>query len=315
MDTLYKEFKRFGTVKNNVSLSNLTTFQVGGPARYLISVKNTDLLIGLLNFLKENDEKYLLLGSGSNILFPDSGYSGIIIKICTDKITCTETENIITADGGVLLGQVLNTAVKNSLSGLEWATGIPGTVGAAVRGNAGAMGQDTAKNIAKVIAYRDKEVVELSNAECKFAYRGSIFKHNNDVILQARFKTAPGETEQIKKQMKQYLQLRTNKFPPYPSAGSFFKNIKIEKWPGDATTLPPLFLERGSIPVGWIMEQVAMKGFVVGGAMVSKEHGNFIINYKNATQKDILQIVEEAKNRVYNKFGIELEPEVEIIKP
>lgn len=313
MDALQKELKRFGTVKNNVSLSNFTTFQVGGPARYLVIAKDTDRLIKLLNFLSDRKEKYLVMGGGSNLLLPDDGYPGVVIKIRTEKISYNKNNHTIIADSGALLGQVLNLALQKSRSGFEWAAGIPGTVGGAVRGNAGAMGLDTARNVDKVVAYRDKKIVELPNSECRFTYRGSIFKQNKDVILQACFKTEPGETAQIKRQMKQYLRLRADKFPSYPSAGSFFKNIKMEKWRGDKAALPPLFLKRGSVPVGWLMEQVDMRGYTAGGAMVAREHGNFIINYKNAKQKDILQIVEEAKNRVYNKFGIELEPEVEII--
>jgi len=157
------------------------------------------------------------------------------------------------------------------------------------------------------------EIIELNNAECEFAYRESVFKKNSDIILRVWLKLEKGEKPEILKAVQGYLKQRTGKYPAYPSAGSFFKNIDLKDWPGDIKDLPELFRERGKVPVGWLVEQVNLKGFSVGGAKVSNEHGNFIINFAEATQSDILQLVEIVKEKVYNKFKVELEPEVEII--
>ena len=191
--------------------------------------------------------------------------------------------------------------------------GVPGTVGGAVRGNAGAMGCDTKEVIKAVEVWSDGEIITCGREECGFAYRESVFKHSKDVILKVFFELKPGDKAQILATMQRHLKQRIGKYPPYPSAGSLFKNIKLEKWPGDKTKLPPLFLERGTVPVGWIVEQIGVKGFTVGGAKVSDEHGNFIINFNKATQKDVLAVVEEVQKRVYNTFGVQLDPEVEII--
>lgn len=313
MKQLHQELKRFGEVKTNFSLAKLTTFQIGGPARFLVTVNTIEKTIALLDWLNEQNEPHFILGGGSNLLFPDAGYKGTVVKIIADKILFNKKTRLIEAESGAWLGLVLHIALKNSLSGLEWAVGIPGTVGGAVRGNAGAMGKEIAHNVEKVIVYDNKKILELPAQECGFIYRGSTFKKNGAVVLKAFFKTVAGNTEQIKKEMQNFLSLRMGKFPPCPSAGSFFKNIKLEKWSGETIKLPPLFLERGSVPVGWLIEQTGLKGFAAGGAAVSEQHGNFIINKNHATQSDVLKVFEEVRNKVYNKFGIKLEPEVEII--
>ncbi|MEK7131704.1 MAG: UDP-N-acetylmuramate dehydrogenase, partial [Patescibacteria group bacterium] len=203
-------------------------------------------------------------------------------------------------------------AAKNSLAGMDWAIGVPGTFGGAIRGNAGAMGKDISLSTQWVEIWRDGEVLKIKNEECKFAYRDTIFKHNKDIILRACIYLEPGDKQKIMENMQAYLKQR--KHTPFPSAGSFFKNLKLDKWPGDKKELPELFLQRGSVPVGWMTEQLGLRGLSSGGAKISDEHGNYVINFNNATQADVLILVEEIKQRVYNKFGVELDPEVQIIK-
>ncbi len=311
MMTYYAELKKYGRVKLKESLAKYTTFKIGGTANFLIEVETEEKLIGLLNFLSQEGIKYFILGGGSNILFSDNDFDGVVIKIKMQKLEIFN--NTIKAEAGVLLSQVVTLALKNNLSGMEWGVGIPGTVGGAVRGNAGAMGKETANCIDSVKVWRDGEIFELNNQECQFGYRESIFKNSQDIILSAVFKLTSGEEKAIKESMQTYLKQRTGRYPSFPSAGSFFKNIDVNKWSGKKEDLPPIFWERGKIPVGWLVEQVGMKGYTVGGAKVSDEHGNFIINFANGNQADILSVVETVREKVYNKFGIELEPEVEII--
>lgn len=315
MDEFYNKLKEFGDVKINESLAKHTTFKIGGSAKFFIIVHKTNLLVGLLNYLTAEGVDCLILSGGSNLLINDEGYDGLVIKIATNdppKMTPNGSGFDIEIDAGVILGMVVNLAAKNSLVGMDWAVGVPGSFGGAIRGNAGAMGKDISTVTQWVDIWRDGEVLRIKNEDCKFAYRDTAFKHNKDIILRTCIYLEPGDKQKIMGNMQNYLKQR--KHTPFPSAGSFFKNLKLDKWPGDKKDLPELFLQRGSVPVGWMTEQLGLRGLTSGGAKISDEHGNYVINYHNATQADVLTLVEEIKQRVYNKFGVELEPEVQIIK-
>lgn len=314
MDQVYEKLKEFGRVKTNESLAKHVTIKIGGPARFFIAVNKTEQLVGLLNYLKNEDVNYLILGEGSNLLISDEGFDGLVIHISSNeapKLITVEDKFNLEVEAGLSLSAVVNFAAKNSLQGLAWGIGVPGTMGGAVRGNAGAMGRDTSSILQWAEVWRDGEILRLSVVECGYGYRDSNFKHNQDVILRACIRLEAGDKQEIMAKMQEYLKQR--KHTPFPSAGSFFKNIKLAKWPGDKKDLPELFLQRGTVPVGWITEQLGLRGLSSGGAKISDEHGNYIINFHNATQADVLILVEEIKQRVYNKFGVELEPEVQII--
>jgi len=293
-------------------LSKCTTFNIGGPARFMIEVIDRNKLIGLLNFLAEEELNYMIVGGGSNLLMSDEGFDGVVIKINTKELS-VEQEKII-ADAGVLLGLVVNIATENSLTGLEWAAGIPGTVGGGVRGNAGAMGKDMSNCVEKVEVWKDGEIMEMSHEDCNFVYRGSNFKNEHAVILRICMRLEKGEQKNILAKVKEYLDQRMGKFPPYPSAGCFFKNVKLNKWPNYPKDLPAIFIERGTVPVGWLIDQSGVKGLEIAGAAISDMHCNFIVNKNKASQADVLALVDDVKARVYNKFGVELEEEVEIIR-
>jgi len=175
------------------------------------------------------------------------------------------------------------------------------------------MGKETANCVTEVEVWQDGEIQIMSAEECGFGYRESNFKHNRVIILQAKYVLKERPKADILAEMQKYLQQRSGRYPAYPSAGSFFKNVKVDNWPGDKSELPPLFIERKMIPVGWLIEGVELKGYQIGGAKFSDEHGNFIVNYDHATQADVVALVEEAKTRVYNKYMVEIEPEVEIV--
>jgi len=288
-----------------------TTFKIGGPVWALIEVDETSKLIALLDFLRAEGQNYFILGGGSNLLWPDDEYEGIVIKIKTQAITVVD--DIIEVEAGVFLVQVVNLAIQNSLSGIEWGAGIPGTIGGAVRGNAGAFGGDMSDNLKSVKIYRDGEILELENIDCEYEYRESIFKKNNDVILSAKLKLVKSDQQKVLTQVQEYLAYRSGRFAPHPSAGSFFKNLPLTVWTKDQALLPPKFLEINKIAAGWLVDEVKMRGVAMGGAKVSDEHANFVVNFSNATQADVLNLVEEIKTKVYNKYGITLEEEVEII--
>ncbi len=309
---LYTQLKQFGKVKTNVPLAKYTTFQIGGPAKFFVTVDETDKLVGLLNFLSGEGIDYLVMGGGSNLLFSDDGFDGVIIKVTSYKIQVTK--DTVEADAGVPIAKVLNATMEHGLTGFEWAAGVPGTVGGAVRGNAGAYGGSTGNSVVKIDVWENGEVREMTKEECGFGYRGSDLKKNKGiVVLRAWFQFEPGDKVAIVAKVQDYLQRRKSRFPPYPSAGCFFANIKLDKWPGDKSILLPKFFEINEVPAGWMVEQVGAMGLRVGGAMVSDKHGNFIINVDKATQADILNLIAEISERVYNKFGVELTKEVEIV--
>lgn len=293
-------------------MSKYTTFHIGGSVQFLIEVKETEKLIELLNFLSGEGVPFFILGGGSNVLWQDDEWEGVVVKLETRNVKL-ETQAIV-AEAGASFAAVVMSAVQQNLAGLEWAAGMPGTVGGAVRGNAGAMESDTSKSIEKIEVWRDGEVIVLQPEECAYGYRDSAFKQNTDVVLRAWFKTRPGDKIALLQTMQAIIKGRNGKYPAAPSAGSFFKNIDLNTWPGDKTKLPAKFLETGKVPAGWINEQNGLKGYAVGGAKVSNEHGNFLINFDKATQADILAVVEEVQKRVYDTFGTQLEPEVQIMK-
>lgn len=306
-----KMLKKFGLVKTNVPLSKLTTFKIGAPAALVLTIENLDNLSEALAYLSGEGIDYMILGGGSNMLMPDEPYEGVVVKIGADKISVDNDE--IFAEAGAPLSGVVRESTKNSLTGLEWAAGIPGTFGGAIRGNAGAMGKDIGRNIVEVKGWINGEIITLAGTQCNFGYRTSRFKTDGGVILSAKIKLAHGEPAAIMRQVQEYVVGRREKFPRLPSAGSFFQNVKIADWPGDKNVLPPAYLERGSIPAGYLVEQCGLKGIRIGGAGVAFEHGNFIVNHGGATQQDVLKLVEKVQEAVYNKFGVSLVPEVEIV--
>lgn len=313
MDSIiYKKLKTFGKVQANAELAKLTTFKVGGQAEVLVTIEETDQLVKLLNFLTGEGISYLIMSGGSNLLLPDEPLETIVVRVKTAGLKVEGTS--IHAEAGASFGSVAQKAIEHSLSGLEWSAGLPGTVGGAVRGNAGAAGGETAGVLDSVEVWLGGERLQLSPNECKFGYRDSIFKRNGAVVLGASFNLASGDPKKSLLQMQEILKKRNGYYPPFPSAGSFFKNISLKNWPGKYDSLPPDFIRNGKVPAGWLIDQSGEKGRTVGGAMVSVEHGNFIINAGGATQADILQLVEEVRTTVYNKFGVELEEEVQIVR-
>ena len=313
MQEFFKQLKKFGKVKLNEKMEKHTTFKIGGVAQFFVIVDDNESLVNLLNFLSGEGVNFKIISGGSNMLFPDEEFEGVVIKVQSQNLSVNG--QTIESDAGVLLSSVVSAAVKNSLSGLEWAAGIPGTIGGAVRGNAGAYGLDTGRSVEKVEIWQDGEVKILSAQECGFSYRSSLIKKTPGmIVLRAWFKLNLGDKKEIMKKIQENISSRNGKYPPFPSAGCFFTNVKLEKWPGETKDLPALFLERGTVPAGWLVEQVGAKGLSVGGAKVSEEHANFVVNFNKATSEDVKNLVEEVKQRVYNKYGVELEFEVEIIK-
>lgn len=304
-------------IKKNVSMKDLTTFRVGGKAEYSYTARNVEELKTAVLWAKKRNLPFFILGNGSNLLVSDKGFKGIIIRI--DFRELVARDETIMVGAGVPLSKLVIFATKNSLTGLEWMSGIPGTVGGAVRGNAGAFGSSIGDSLVNVVVldFKDFIVKILKNTECRFGYRDSIFKKNSGLaVLSAEFALKRGDSEAIQKKVIDFLGYRIAHHPKEPSAGSIFKNIKIK-------SLSPDFFERfpdakqvikeNSLPVAYLIAVVGLVGVENGGAKISEIHPNFIVNFNNAKAKDIISLIDMVKQKVRDRFGIKLEEEIQYL--
>jgi UDP-N-acetylmuramate dehydrogenase len=313
---MYKELKQFGKVKLNEPLSKHTTCKIGGVAHFFVSVLETDDLVKLLQYLDEQGQEYLIFGGGSNILPSDEVFEGVVVNIKTSNISIDE--ETVEVDAGVSTAKLAHETVKVGLTGFEWGVGIPGTIGGAVRGNAGAMGKEMKDDVTKVEVYRNGEVLEIKNIDCLFEYRESLFKHNSDVVLRVWLQLKKSDSKEGMKKALEVLQYRTKTQPQgFSSSGCIFKNIQINNQQSKikkGKSIPEEFLQKGIIPAGWLIDQVGLKGTTIGGATVSEKHANFIVGEKNVCAKDIVELIEFIKEKVYTKYGLLLEEEIYICK-
>ena len=288
--------RHLGKVLINEKISNYTTYRVGGKARAICFPKGEEELIELVKLLKERKIKYFVLGNGSNVLFSDKLYDGIIIKLDNfNKISIHD--NIIEVGAGYPLIKLSNDAMRNSLCGLEFASGIPGTVGGAVFMNAGAYGEEMSKITQSVrVLNSDLEIVELTNEEMEFSYRTTVLQSHLDYIcISATLKLEYGNSDEIEKIMSERRNRRRETQPlTLPSAGSVFRN-------------PP------GMYAGKLIEDMGLKGFCIGKAEVSTKHANFIVNKGNAKASDIKNIIDTIKSKALAKYGIRLRVEQRLI--
>ena len=292
---MIEELAKFGKVKENVDLKSYNTYKVSTISKYLIDVKSEELLVNLIKYLKENNINYFILGNGSNVVFPNEPFDGVIIKLNgLNAIDIDDDEVYVGA--GVMLPKLVNETVNNCLCGLEWAAGIPGTLGGAVVGNAGAYLSEIFSFIEEIRVLENNEIKTLKKDDVKYSYRYSSFKENKDVIiLGAKLKLNKGSKDESEVLMKERLERRIKSQPlEYPSAGSVFRNPE------------------GNY-AGKLIEDCGLKGKRIGGAMVSEKHANFIINYDNATPKDVRDLIKLVHDTVLKETNIDLVIEQELI--
>ena len=298
MQDIIKEIiaRKLGKVLINEKISNYTTYKVGGKVRAIVYPKTEEELCELVKLLKEKQVKYFVLGNGSNVLFSDNLYDGIIIKL--DYFNNIEFfENIVSVGAGVSLMKLSRETVKRGFKGLEFADGIPATVGGAVFMNAGAYGSDMSKIIVDVtIVNGEGEIQVLSNKEMAFSYRTTYLqKHLDCVCIGARIKLSEGSQEELSQLVLDRRNKRKMSQPlSYPSAGSVFRNPK-------------------DMYAGEIIEKMGLKGFSVGKAEISEKHANFIINKGNAKASDIKKIIDYIKEKAKSKYNIRLRVEQRLI--
>ncbi|HAV11529.1 MAG TPA: UDP-N-acetylenolpyruvoylglucosamine reductase [Candidatus Moranbacteria bacterium] len=304
-------------IQKNVPLAEYTTFKVGGPAKFFVCAKNEDELVAAVEYAKENGLAIFVLGGGSNILVSDKGFDGLVIKL-ENKQWEIEGE-ILECGAGAVLFDVVKDVAQNNLSGFEWAAGIPGTFGGAVRGNAGAFWGDMSANIESVRALRmeDNVIEEFSKEGCEFGYRSSFFKKSgNLIVLSAKMRFKEGNREKSFVEMDDIVDKRVTKQPQdMPSAGSFFQNPVVEdpelvkKFEQDIGAPS----RGGKVAAGWLIDQLGLRGKKIGGAMVSEKHANFLVNGGGAKAEDVIILVSYLKQQVRDNLGVQLVEEVQYV--
>ncbi len=299
MDSVYLDLCQILGEKNvftDEDMRKHTTFKAGGRVKYFVTPDNVEGLKNLLAYLKEHNMDYFVMGNGSNLLVRDEGYDGVVIKIGQNMSHCEVLDNKIKCMAGAFLSKIARDAYENSLTGLEFAAGIPGMIGGAVAMNAGAYGGEF-KDVVESVTVMDKEgnVLDLKNDEMDFSYRHSIVFEKEYIVLSTVIKLEKGNKQEISEKMNGFMDARKEKQPlEYPSAGSTFKRPE------------------GHF-AGKLIMDAGLRGYTVGGACVSEKHCGFVINKDNATASDILKLMDDVAMIVKEKFDVELEPEVKIL--
>jgi UDP-N-acetylmuramate dehydrogenase len=302
-------------VKENILLEEHTTFHIGGPAKYFFATKTKKDLIKAIKVAKKLKLPFFILGGGSNLLVSDKGFKGLVIKMQNSKCK-VQNKNLafgknlerfaysekskfkITCEAGVSLAKLISESLKTGATGLEWAAGIPGTAGGSICGNAGASGESMEDVIKEVEVFDSKteKIKIFKNEDCKFGYRESIFKKNPKlIIISATLQLKKGDRKEIKKKIKENLNRRIKAQPlKFPSAGSIFKNPSgFSAWE--------------------LIDKCGLKGKRIGNVKISEKHANFIVNLGSGRAKDVIKLINLAKKRVKNKFGVFLREEIQYL--
>ena len=300
--TTIQKLEDVADIQFNVSLKKYNTFRIGGIAKYFFEAKTKEDLISVIKSAKESKVPFYVIGGGSKLLISDEDFDGLIIRTKNQEFKVEGDE--IEMGAGLLMNQLIRIASEESLTGVEWLAGIPGTIGGAVNGNAGAFDGSMQDIIISVNAFdteKEQEVV-LSKEECEFNYRESIFKKNpNLIILSCRIGLKKGDKEKIKKQMNEYFAHRRRVHPlQYPSAGCIFKNPKLE--------------DGQEVPAWKTIVDCGLIGKKVGSAKISEKHSNFIINLGEGKAKDVKELIKVVKDTVKEKTGMEIEEEIQYLQ-
>lgn len=303
-------------VQKNVDLAGKTTFRIGGKAKFFALARDEKELKKLLEYARYNNLEYFILGGGSNVLFSDQGFDGLVIKMQLNNFKMLDGISF-KAEAGVPLAKVTRSAIEEELSGLEWAAGIPGSVGGAVRGNAGAFGESMGSVLESIrVLDTDQNVIkDYLPQDCQFDYRNSIFKkQKNLIVISVKIKLEKGIKEEISQKSDASIKKRIANQPiGIPSAGSYFMNPIVS----DHELIENFEKDKGvvcrdnKIPAGWLIEQAGLKGKKIGGAMMSEKHPNFLVNTGGATAEDVIILEGFVKQQVRDKFGVQLQSEVE----
>jgi UDP-N-acetylmuramate dehydrogenase len=304
------------TVFTGAPLSRYTRFGIGGPADLYAETENAEAFVAALAAARASGTEIVVIGGGTNLIVSDAGFRGIVLRYRGHRLLASNGR--VQADAGAVLQDLVDFAIERGLAGLETLSGIPGSVGAAVYGNAGAYGHSISERVAGVRFYDGRTVRICDNEECQFQYRESIFKRHKDwVIFSTELRLDAGDGPTLREKADSILKVRNEKFPvTMKCAGSVFKNLLLKELPaGAAAQVPDSAVREGKVPAAWFLEQVGAKGMVRGDIHVAAYHANLIYNAGAGTAADLCALIRDLKTRVAERFGIELEEEVQYVGP
>jgi UDP-N-acetylmuramate dehydrogenase len=300
--------------RQNAPLSEYTRFGIGGPADLLVEASEEGALVEALRFLRHHHLPHVVIGSGTNLVVSDAGFRGTVVRYTAAGMH--REENAIWCDAGAELMDLVRFTLGHALEGIQTLMGIPGSVGGAIYGNAGAYGHSISE-VTREVRYFDGDAVRTLNQEgCAFRYRESLFKQRKHwMVLAVRLEFQAGDGPALRKTAEEILAVRNEKFPPtMRCAGSIFKNLLFDDLPESVTRqVPPGVVREGKIPAAWFLEQVGAKGIQHGGIAVADYHANLIFNAGSGTAAELRGLIAELKTRVRDRFGIEAEEEVQYV--
>ena len=297
----------------NAPLARYTRFEIGGPARMLANVSTVDALAETLKLTKDSGTPHAIIGGGTNLIVDDAGFPGVILRYVPKAIEIDGTR--VRVEAGAMLQDLVDQTIDSGLRGLETMTGIPGWVGGAIYGNAGAYGHSIQESIESVRFFDGFKVCELWSNKLAWSYRNSIFKSFKDwIVLDATLKLVKADPAELRATAGGILKIRNEKYPPtMKCAGSIFKNLLLADLPA-GVMVPEKIVREGKVPSAYFLEAAGAKGLAIGGLRVADYHANLIYNQGGGTAKDLWHLIETLKVGVWEKFGVRLEEEVQSIR-
>ncbi len=302
------------TVLTRAPLSRYTRFAIGGPADIYAETASAEAFIAALQVARESGQNFVVIGGGTNLIVSDEGFRGIVLRFIAQRILAAA--NRVVADGGAVLQDLVDFTVDRGLKGLETLAGIPGSVGAAIYGNAGAYGHSISERVRSVRFYDGRDVRVFDQEACEFQYRESIFKRHKDwIVFSTELVLETADAAELRKVADDIVKVRNEKFPvTMKFAGSIFKNLLLADLPDSAVRrVPERVIREGKVPAAFFLEEVDAKGMTLGDIHVASYHANLIYNAGAGTARDLRSLIAELQARVKEKFGITLEEEVQYV--
>jgi len=306
-------------IEGNVALAPLTTFKVGGSAKHFVRVSTKAELLSAVSLAKQNHWPIFILAGGSNLIVSDRGFDGLVINVMAANWELNIDQQLLTADACAPMAELVNKSIEAGLAGLEWAGGLPGSFGGAVRGNAGCYGsemKDIVTSVTSINVDSGQEITRARNA-CQFEYRGSYYKYHPEVIVSATVQLSPGDKTELRRIADEHIQHRQARQPlEFPNAGSVFKNIPLEQMPQEHL---PLFADAIKddpfpiVPTAKVIAVAGLKGLRVGDAQLSEKHSNYIVNLGHAKAADVVELIEKVKTEIKSRYQVDLDVEPQLV--
>jgi len=302
------------TILENAPLARYTRFAVGGPAKILADASTETALTEALHEIRESGKPYTVMGGGTNLVAADEGYAGVVLRYTNSSIEFAAATVRVAA--GAVLQDLVDASIAHGLKGVETMTGIPGWLGGAIYGNAGAYGHSIHERVSSVRYLEGECAHEIGNAACGFAYRESVFKRRKDwIVLSATLQLEPADADELHATASGILKVRNEKYPPtMRCAGSIFKNLLWADLPAAVRAqVPATVVREGKVPSAYFLEQAGAKGLIRGGVRVADYHANLIYNEGGGTAREVHELIADLKRRVHDRFSLDLEEEVQYV--